>query len=126
LLRLVQPVRGAAEKPDRTSGAYPPHEAGFVGAPDPPHGAGFVGPLMRPVVSQLRGGPFPRAISHPTKSAISRGPRVSHPTKSAISRGPRVSHPTKSAISRGPRVSGPAAFRPPGPPMPRPGFRPHL
>src|SRR5262249_40356109 len=36
-------TRAAAQKPDQTSGAYPPHEAGSVGAPDPPHEAGSVG-----------------------------------------------------------------------------------
>jgi len=30
-------ARGAAEKPSRTSGAYPPHEAGFAGTPDAAH-----------------------------------------------------------------------------------------
>src|SRR5262249_36223613 len=67
-------------------------------------------------------GPFPRAISHPTKSAISRGPRVSHPHEICDFAGtpglppprnlrfrgdPGSPTPTKSAISRGPRVSHP-------------------
>src|SRR5215472_11343462 len=59
------------------------------------------GPLapMRPVASPLRGGPFPRAFC---------APRV------------------RIANARAPVLGGPSAFGPPGPQMPRPGFRPHL
>ena len=51
----------------RISNAYPPHEAGFAGTPD----------AARCIPTAW--GPFPRAISHPTKSSISRGPRVCAP-----------------------------------------------
>ena len=52
-------------------------------------------------------------ISDPTKSSISRGPRVSGPrspidewARSGPRRKPTNSHPTKSSISQGPRVWG--------------------
>src|SRR5215831_6148885 len=73
------------------------------------------GPLapMRPVASPLRGGPFLRAFC---------APRV----RIANARAPVFPTPRNPRVSRGPRVGGPGAFGPPGPQMPRPGFRPHL
>ena len=49
LSRTPHNLSGAAEKPDRIFGAYPPHEAGFVGTPDAGH--------LRRAIPRKRGPP---------------------------------------------------------------------
>ena len=74
---------------------------------------------MRPVASSLRGGPFPRAISHPHEICDFAG--------TPDTRAPVFPTPRNPRVSRGPRVDGPGAFGPqPGTRPVRAGWRPPI